>query len=177
MINRKQRGAIEPIVFGLFAVLVFLGLSALLVQKVFLSDSSFQVLLNGHRLMVKAVYDDFPHATDFSTLDNAMANQGRYPPDNWNRGGSTIVNNVNGAVNFDGSTCNGIADACFSGSQANLSASLCKKFANAEFVRANTIIVGTTTVKANATAVVNPATINAACNNATNTVAVQYSKF
>lgn len=176
--RNPQKGVIEPIFFGILIAIALLTLASYGVQKVILSDSSSEVLNSGHRLIVKAVYDNYgSNVVDFSTLSNQVANDGSYAPDSWNRGGSSIINNVNGVVTLDGSTCNSVANGCFSTSQANLNSSLCKSHINTEFSRANTITVGSTTVKANATATLNPSIVGSACNNVTNTVVIQYSKF
>ncbi len=163
-----------------FAILLggtFLTVAGYSFYTTIIADSSSQVLINGHRVIVKEVRDNYRNATNFSTLNNTVANTANYAPSNWETGTATIVNNVNGAVTIAPSTCNTIANACFTVTESGLNTSLCNDFVNAEFIAANTIVVGTTTVKANATATINPGTIGTACNNALNNVAIQYTKF
>lgn len=176
--SRKSQLGLTSVEF--FAVLLggtFLVLAGYFVYTVIISDSSAKVLISGHQVIVKEVRDNYRNATNFSTLNNTVANAANYAPESWETGTATIVNNVNGSVTIAPSTCNSIANSCFTVTQASLDTGMCNDLVNAEFSTANTIIVGTTTVKANAVATINPGTVGAACNNALNSVAIQYSKF
>lgn len=173
----KQKGLTSIEFFGILLGGTFLTLAGYFAYAVIISDSSSQVLISGHRVIVKEVRDNYRNATSFSGLNNTVANSANYAPENWVTGTATIVNNLNGAVTILPSTCNSVANACFTVTEAGLDVGKCNDLVNAEFSTANTLLVGTTSVKANAQATINPGTVGAACNNAINSVAIQYSKF
>jgi hypothetical protein len=174
--SKKDGGFVDVSFFGVLISIAILTAAGFFTYRAMVSDSYSTVLISGHRLVVKSVRENYRHSATFVGLSNTVANAANYAPESWETSATAITNNVNGAVTIAPTTCNSVTDGCFTVTHAGLDVGLCNDFVGNEFPAANAITVGSTTVKATAATAINPGAIATACNNATNSVAIQYAK-
>ncbi len=172
---KKQSGFVEISLPWVMLIVAILAGVALAVVIPLMSDASVKALNGGNSLIVKNIRANYRNTDDFNGLTNSVAVQMKVAPADWMSGSSTIGNPVGGTLTVVAEDLTGTDDG-FSISNTLLNEVECNDHVNHAFPLAYKIEVGSTVVKAAGATSLAPATLAAACDNASNTVKTYYTK-
>lgn len=172
---KKQAGFMGLEMNGVLITVAILSAVALAATAAMWNDASSDALMQGHTKIVKDARGNFRNAPSFNGLNNTLAVTMEMGPPSWRSGTAIIVNNLGGTITIQPEDIGGTDDG-FSVAEQNLSSTECREFVNDIFNDANTITVGSTTVKTVGQAQPNVGTLATACDNATNTITPIYTK-
>ena len=174
-LTKKQGGFVEISLPWVFLIVGIMGVVAYTTVLPLMDDANADALNSGNTLMVKNIRASYRNATSFTGLNNTEGVTMEVAPANWMSGTASITNTEGGSVTLSTANISGTADG-FSIAHALLDGGLCREHVNDVLPLAHIIRVGGTTVKSAGATTLNPSIVNAACNNASNTVTSIYTR-